>query len=135
MLAGTGALGALPKVEVNGGPGPLSLQLGEQVTVDISLLPRDAVGADADWWVAANTPFGWYSYSDELKKWVSVGQSHLNLIPTFQRPLEELLPQQVISTSGLGLGRYGVYFGIDLMPNGVLDMGHLSHTRAIVEIE
>ena len=135
LLAEPGTLGALPRVWVNGGPGPLSVTLGEQVVVDISLLPRDAVGTDADWWVAANTPYGWYSYSDELKQWVHVGQSHLDLIPTFQRPLEELLPQQVISTSGLDAGRYGVYFGVDLLQNGTLDMDHLVHRRGVVEIE
>jgi hypothetical protein len=139
LFAGPNTLGPVPEVHLNGEVGFLVLRLGEPFSVDVSLLPRDAAGTEADWWVAANTPSGWYSYRGELAAWVSVGDSHLNLVPTFQqRPLENLAPLRVKTAEGgglLGPGRYGVYFGVDTLPNGVIDMDHIAFTRAIVEIE
>jgi hypothetical protein len=134
LLAESDSLRALPKIQVNGAPGPLVVEVGEQITVDISLLPRDDLDLPADWWVAANTAFGWFSYSDALQQWVHVGVSHLNLVPTFEQPVQLLPPQRIMTTTGLGAGRYGLYLGVDFLPNGVLDMDSLAYTRAVVEI-
>jgi exo-beta-1,3-glucanase (GH17 family) len=48
-------------VRINGEDGPVAVDEGEAVTVALS--PQSLVGLDADWWVAATTPFGVYWFT------------------------------------------------------------------------
>ena len=64
LLSGTSALSA--DIKANGSDGPITVSSGSPVSITIYLSPGASAGQNADWWVAATTPFAppgnWYTY-------------------------------------------------------------------------
>jgi len=56
----------VPHIKANGQEGPLSVSSGMPVSITLSLEPGSYAGQNADWWIAAYTPFAspgnWYTY-------------------------------------------------------------------------
>jgi YVTN family beta-propeller protein len=105
----------VPDIKAKGSDGPVDLALGETLSVTIALDPGIYPGVQADWWVLANTPFGFY-YKNLSFGW----QPGLSV--THQGPLFNLTPPlEVLNTSGLPTGNYTFYFGVDGNMNGILD--------------
>jgi len=44
-------------IKANGQDGPIVVTPGDQISIEVSLDPGDKVGQNADWWIAATTPF------------------------------------------------------------------------------
>jgi hypothetical protein len=65
-------------IKVNGSDGPVAVAAGKLVSVTVSAQTEDKSGASMEWWVAADTPFGWYSY--DLQGWIS-GIENLTTAP------------------------------------------------------
>jgi hypothetical protein len=84
-------------------------------------------GQNADWWVVADTPFGWYYYNLS-SDWLP------GLLVTHQGPLFNLNPYQVLNRSTLPEGTYTFYFGVDEVMNGVIDGSALYFDRVDVTI-
>jgi Tol biopolymer transport system component len=102
-------------IKANGSDGPVGLTLGDTLSVTIELDPGIYPGIQADWWCAADTPFGWYYY-DDTGTWLS------GFEVSYQGPLFDLTPPlEVLSISGLPIGGYTFYFGVDGNRNGNLD--------------
>jgi YVTN family beta-propeller protein len=104
-----------PDIKANGSDDPLFVTPSESVDISISLDPGDYPGVQADWWVAAKTPFGWYYY-DNTGTWLP------GFYVSYQGPLFDLTPPlEVLNTSDLPIGIYTFYFGVDGNRNGNLD--------------
>ena len=112
--------GAGPDIRANGSDGPVITSSNLSVTV--ALTPGTLSGDLVDWWLAADTPLGWFYYN--LVEWVFIGDIS-GLLTTHQGPLFDLTPPiEVlnISVSGLPSGTYRFYFAVDTDMNGVLDL-------------
>jgi hypothetical protein len=124
-----------PEVKANELEGPLTLAQGSNLRVDVSLDAGDFQGEAADWWAAAYTSSGWYSYEYDADAWLYVGASAQHLIPTYQGGLTNLPSYRILDTAGLGAGRYVVYFGIDSEMNGFLDLDQAYYDHVVINIQ
>ena len=60
-----------PDITANGSDGPVTLGASDKLIVDISL---DAVNSNnADWWLTADTPLGWFYLDAGTMSWVFAG--------------------------------------------------------------
>jgi len=116
-------------IKANTSDGPLSLRSAEQMLVTIGLAPGNADGAIADWWLAAETLYGWFFFNAATGTWQPTSTAAL------QEPLTDLSTHlEVLRASGLAGGTYTLYFGVDTVPNGVADQAELSQDSAIINI-
>ncbi|MCP4262624.1 MAG: hypothetical protein GY774_34740 [Planctomycetes bacterium] len=118
-----------PDITANGSDGPVTIPSSDNLSIEIGL---DSAGRtdNADWWVLTATPFAppndWYYYN--LSDWVP------GFSVTYQAPLFDLSPYEVLNMSGLPVGSYTFYFGVDLIMNGSLDMGQIYYDSVEVEV-
>lgn len=63
-LAYSNSLGALavPDLKLNGADKVTTLTTNSSLTVTIQMDVGDQAGEPADWWIAAQTPMGWFYY-------------------------------------------------------------------------
>lgn len=105
----------VPEIKINGSEGPLQISTDDIASITLSLDSGDFTGYEADWWVLAGTPFGYYSYDLGLKNWKA------GVSPTHQGPLYDFgpfsLPNIIIPWEGL----YKFYFAVDGIVNGKID--------------
>ncbi len=115
-----------PDIKANDSDGPITLETSDTLSVKVSLAAGTSVGTSADWWVAADTPFGWFYF--DVNTFVFAGASALDILVTLQAPLFDLAPPFEIlniPVSVLPPGTYAFYFAVDTNMNGVLDFGEL----------
>ena len=95
-----------PDLKVNGLDGPITLNQSDTITITVAL-NNNGITDNADWWLAADTPFGFYFYT--FSGWVPYTE------PAYQGPLFYLDNYEVLSRPVLGLeeGTYTLYFGVD----------------------
>jgi len=100
-----------PDIKANGSGGPITLNQSDTLTITVSL-NNNGITDNADWWLAADTPFGLYFYT--FSGWV------LYTEPAYQHALFYLPTYEVFSTpvSGLPAGTYTLYFGVDTVMDG-----------------
>jgi hypothetical protein len=122
----------LPDIKANNSDIPIILNNSDTLSLTASLSPGTSSGVNADWWVAAVTPFGWhyYVYPDG---WYYTPDL-LNIQPAYQGALFTLSPVEVLYTSGLPTGTYVFYFGVDTVMNGQLDFSSLSYDFVVADI-
>lgn len=122
----------VPDIKVNNSDGPITLRTDDTVSIAVSLDARNSSGNNADWWLAADTPMGWhyYTYPDI---WVYSSDT-ANFLPGYQGPLFNLSSLELANTSGLPVGTYTVYFGIDTSMNGQVDFERLYYDSIVVDI-
>jgi hypothetical protein len=119
-------LSPFPDIKANGSDGLVNITHGDPLSVTIALNPGDMAGKDADWWVVADTPMGWYHYDVGSNSWEP------DITVTYQRPLFNLSSYEVLNTiagpqvlvedtQGLSTGTYTFYFAVDMIMNGVID--------------
>ena len=103
-----------PEVDIkaNGQDGPITLNQSDKLTVTISL-NNNGITDNADFWLAAVTPFGLYFFT--FDGWTDAW------VPGYQGPLCYLDSYDVIADmpiSGLPAGPYTIYFGVDTVMDG-----------------
>jgi len=109
------ALGiATPEVDIkaNGQDGPITLNQSDTLTITVSL-DNNGITDNADFWLAADTPFGLYFFT--FDGWTDAW------VPGYQGQLCYLDPYEVIADmpiSGLPAGPYTIYFGVDTVMDG-----------------
>ena len=129
-----GAATATPIIKLNGVQSELTLTPDIPLTVTIQLDAGNLAGEEADWWVAAETPLGWYSYTYP-DTWEFRGFNVSDLAPAAQGPLFDLTePLEVLNITGLPTGTYVVYFGVDTTANGLLDAGTLVYDYVFLNV-
>jgi hypothetical protein len=122
----------LPDIKANYSDGPITLYTDSWLQLTASLDAGSGSGTNADWWVAADTTYGmyYYVYPDT---WAYVTDISA-ILPAAQGPLSDISPVELINTTGLPVGTYAVYFGVDTIMNGVLDFGNLYFDLVLVYI-
>jgi hypothetical protein len=120
----------IPDIKANGEDGPVTVSAGEPVSVSVSLDPGAWSGRNADWWVAAHTPFDypldWYTY-------VYPEGWRYGIYVCAQAPLYELTPSFNVLDTVLPLGNYIFYFAVDGNMDGVTDATWLDYVEVNVE--
>lgn len=126
----------IPYLKINNSNGPATICQCDTVSVVVGLGPGDHSGTNVDWWAATLTPSGWYYYDYELGQWYPVGDSYLDLLPTYQGPLITLPPYPILNAAGsdLSTGTYTFYFGVDLNMNGWLDLGESTYQSQLMNV-
>ncbi|MDI6800681.1 MAG: M6 family metalloprotease domain-containing protein [Thermodesulfovibrionales bacterium] len=103
----------VPDIRANGSDLPIIVKPSDIVTLAVNMNAGSSAGMNADWWVTASTPYGWYSYN------LSTGW-HPGVTVTYQGPLFNLSPMTE-TYSDLPAGTYTIFGGVDMNMNGVLD--------------
>ena len=120
----------IPDIKANGEDGPVTVSAGDSVSVSVSLDPGAWSGRNADWWVAAHTPFGypldWYTY-------VYPEGWRYGIHVCAQTPLYELTPPFNVLNTVLPAGNYIFYFAVDGNMDGETDATWLDYVEVNVE--
>lgn len=95
-----------PEVRVNGLNEACTIPEGSSASITIALAPGYSTGWNADWWVVASTPFGWYSFV-----YPATWQPGIDVC--IQYPLIELSPPFEVLNMELPAGDYTFYFAVD----------------------
>jgi len=103
----------LPDIKVNGQDGPVTISSIAPVSITASLAAGDQNGMSADWWLVAGA-FG-NLYSVTATGWAP------GINSLFQYPLFTVSPVEIYS-GFLPAGDYVFCFGVDMNPNGMLDV-------------
>ncbi|MBF0537648.1 MAG: matrixin family metalloprotease [Nitrospirae bacterium] len=128
--ANTGAIN--PLITGNGTDGPLTMKSSDTLNIDVSLDPGSKAGSMAEWWVYALTPFGIYYYLYP-NQWLPAQYSY-NVRPAYTGNLFSLQPTRLLSASGLPTGNYYIYFGVDTINKGILDLSFLIYKVLTVSV-
>ena len=108
-----------PMVLINQTNEPVTIPHGAEVALAAQMhLPGNQIGAEADWWMAALTPAGWYYLGADFN-W-HAENDFAQWQPAYQGALVNLEPLIISRSTGLMAGDYIFYFGIDAR-NGTLD--------------
>lgn len=113
------AVDPVPDIRANGSDGPITITPHDNLIVTVELNPGSHSAEDADSWVVANTPFGWYYYDINCSCWIPNPGPYPPV--TYQGPLFGLPSYEVLNMSGLRTGTYTFYFWIDMIMNGSVD--------------
>lgn len=122
-----------PDIRVNGARRQVTEQTGEVISTTVQIDPGPYAGIPADWWVLANTPWGWYNLNSDLQ---FIPVIDFNTIqPAYQGGLSTLFPPlQVLRTSALPAGAYTLYFGVDPL-DGHLNLDQVWYDAVVLTIE
>jgi len=117
-------------IKANGQDGPIAVTPSDPVSIEISLDPGYKAAQNADWWVVENGPDGWSYYDVIGGSWLFLP----GLSVTYQGPLFNFASFGVLNTSGLPVGTYSFYFGVDMNVNGLLDFDQLYYDGVVVNV-
>jgi len=120
---------------VSAWPGVANIQAGDRdesataaenkpVSVKVAVQAGDHAGTPVEYWVAAHTPFGWYSYG--AQGW-SIGMA-----PAAVGPLADVAPLEVVDFP-LVPGWYAFYLAVDDRVNGQPDVTWIDAVEVDVE--
>jgi hypothetical protein len=109
------SISPLPDIKANGSDGPITITRSDTLSITVEFDAGTFEGDEADWWLVAITPLGWYHY-DRTFGWLPGREVSLQI------PLRDLPSREVLNMSGLPVGSYAFYFGVDLVKNGSIDM-------------
>jgi hypothetical protein len=117
----------VPDIMANGSDGPITITSPDTLSITVDLYSGINEGTEADWWLVAQTPLGWY-YCDKTLGWLPGREV------TLQIPLRDFSSREVLNISGLPAGSYTFYFGVDWVQNGLINMGQAYYDRVEVII-
>jgi hypothetical protein len=117
----------IPDIKANGSDGPITITRSDTLSITVELDSPDNSGHNADWWLLAQTPFGWYYYHPN-SGWLPGREV------TLQITLRDLPSKEVLNMSGLPAGDYTFYFGVDLLQNGLISMRYAFYDQVSVTI-
>ncbi|GAB4274527.1 MAG: hypothetical protein Kow0065_22840 [Methylomicrobium sp.] len=129
-----GGIAARPDIKANQSDEPVQIATGENLQVRVSLDSGSQSGRKADWYVAASTEQGWYSYQPDTHHWLYAGYSLDALKASYSGELADLVLYDVLNTDQLPRGRYDLYFGIDRLMNGKLDIYQTQYDFVQIDI-
>ena len=120
---------------VSAWPGVANIQAGnsdktttaaqeEPVSVKVAVQAGDQAGTPVEFWVAADTPFGWYTYGAQGWK--------PGIAPAAVGPLNDVAPLEVLNFP-LTPGWYTFYLAVDDQVNGTPDLTWIDSVEVEVE--
>ena len=114
-------------IKANGSDGPITLDQSDTITIIVAL-DNNGRTDNADWWLAADTPFGlfFFTFDGWIDAWV----------PGYQSPLFYLNSFEVLNmpVSGLPAGTYTLYFGVDTVMDGNVTWDSVYYDTVVVNI-
>ena len=119
----------VPDIKVNDQDGPVTVSIGDSVSVTVGLKAGSRLGQKADWWVHAyTTPFDsdFYSYV-YATGWIG------GITPCLQAELFNVSPSFEVWNTGLAAGSYIFYFGVDSNADGLPDFTWLDSVKVHVQ--
>ncbi|MHB8883287.1 MAG: WD40/YVTN/BNR-like repeat-containing protein [Thermodesulfovibrionales bacterium] len=121
-----------PHITANNSNGHATVNEGDPLSVSVSLDAGAGSGFDADWWLGAYTPTGWYYYLYP-DQWLYAADL-ADVLPAYQGPLSDQSPLEVLNISQLPTGTYTVYFGVDTDRNGIIDFDRLYLDNIVIDV-
>jgi immune inhibitor A len=115
-----------PDIKANGSDGPLTISSSINLSITVAL-NAGGLTNNADWWILAKTPKGWFYYHPK-QGWLPGKKT------TLQTSLRDITSTVVLNKSGLPAGSYNFYFGIDLEMDGSIDMAQMHYDIVSVTI-
>ena len=114
-------------IKVNNSDGPITLYQNDTLTITVSL-NNNGITEDADWWLAADTPFGLFFFT--FDGWTDAW------MPGYQSPLFYLDSFEVLNmpVSGLPAGTYTLYFGVDTVMDGNVTWDSVYYDKVEVNV-
>ncbi len=106
-------------LHINGSANSITVNPTDNIRLTLSLDPGSYNNNEVDWWFALSTPSGLKYYD------LNTGTFKFGLTCTYQGPLFKIYNFDLIQKMNLSEGRNVIYFGIDLIKNGVLDLNSL----------
>lgn len=103
----------LPEIKANGSDDSVTISPNDSISITVNLDPGIQAGQNADWWIAAYTPFDWFSYVYPTG-WQS------GISRCIEMPLADLDSVEVLNIT-LPLGDYIFYFAVDDNADGQPD--------------
>ena len=103
---------------------PATATQEEPVSVKVAVQAGDYAGAPVEYWLAADTPFGWYSYGAQGWK--------PGIAPAAVGPLNDVAPLEVVNFP-LPAGWYTFYLAVDDQVNGQPDLTWVDAVEVEVE--
>jgi len=101
-------------IKANTADGPLAISPADRLSITIGLATGGST-TEVDWWLAIDTPFGWYRYQ-------AAGFWQPGLAVSHQGPLFGITDHlQVLDMADLPIGAFTFYFGVDQDMNGQVD--------------
>jgi len=116
-----------PDIKANNQSDFINITPADKLLLTIGLSDGDFRGGNADWWLLANTPFGWYHYQAEDGAW-AFGAEYGH-----QGPLFDFVGFNVLDAP-LPAGVYTIYFGVDTVMDGSLDLDQAHYDTVKVHI-
>ena len=123
--------GAVPTAGIkgNGSDGPLNIGQGENLSIAIDLNPGGLSGNKADWWLVAATPAGLLHYQLDTGSF----EPDPGLTSSYQGPLFNL--EGLTVPISLPVGSSTIYFGVDMLMNGELNIGKAYYDFITVNVK
>lgn len=134
MIVTSSGVNPALNITANGSSTTANLKKGDNLRIACSLNSGSFAGQNADWWVAADTPAGWFYLNAVTFYWVFAGSSPTDISFTLQHSLFDLSPVEVLDVSGIPVGTYKFYFAVDTKMNGLLDFDQLFFNSVDVNI-
>lgn len=116
----------VPDIRANGSDGPVVITPADPLSVTVSVDPGSYSGTASDWWVAAYTPWDWFSLG--ATGWLP------GISPVYQGALFSLPSTTVLSLPGLPPGDYSFFIGIDMAMDGILSPAQFSYDSVLVTV-
>jgi hypothetical protein len=124
------ALDPIPDIKANGSDNTIAITTNDTLSLTIQLNPGTYANNNADWWIAVDTPFGWF-YLDLMGGSLAWKPG---VFVTYQGPLLNLPSSELLRISGLPVGTYTFYFAVDMNMNGSLDLNQLFYDGVTINI-
>jgi len=129
-----GATSAVPDLKLNDKDGKVTIASNSTLSATVQLHAGDQNREQADWWIAAETPMGWYYY-EYPNIWHFSEDGVKDLMPAYQGVLFNMTePLEVLHMTGLPAGAYVFYFGVDTTVDGLMDLEIMSYDRGDLEV-
>jgi len=126
----TNATGPVPEIFANGATGAVTVASDDRLVITAGLNPNALSGSDADWWLLALAPSGWYYYDCAA----GPGGWRNGFAVSWQGPLFILPAAEVLSVTGLPAGAYCIYFGVDTVMDGAVTSDYLYYAAVRVSV-
>lgn len=110
-----------PVISANGSTGTLTVDRNTPVSVTVQIDEGTMSGRSADWWVVRASPSGYSSYVAGTG-WVE------GIALTYQGPMFGIPNPIELQKTNLEPADYTYYFGVDLTPNGIVDLASLYYS-------
>ncbi|MEW6002665.1 MAG: plastocyanin/azurin family copper-binding protein [Nitrospirota bacterium] len=119
-----------PDIRANNTKGTITIRTTDVLLITASLNAGSSLGTNADWWVAAETPFGFYHWDSGSSPW----QWQAGLAVTFQGALVNVPETQIFNVFALTPGTYIFYFAVDDVVDGQVTYDRLFFDSVVINV-